>query len=56
MEADELKKILGQAESLMKKHKLSRAEALLLVVAHEVTCIHFHVDQVLRREAKQGEG
>ena len=48
---NELESTLKQADALAKRHKITREEALLLMIAHEVGCIHFHVDQVLRKEA-----
>lgn len=41
---DEYNKVLERARQLAKAKKISVSEALLLIVAHELICIHFHVD------------
>ena len=43
----EFESILKQAGALAAKLKITREEALLLIIARELACIHFHVDAVL---------
>jgi len=43
-EKEEYAEILQRARKLSKDQKISLSEALLLIAAHELLCIHFHVD------------
>jgi len=54
VDVDELEKVLAQADAVAKKLKVSRRDALLIMIAHEVLCIHFHLDQILVRPVKPG--
>lgn len=53
MNAGEIEKILGQADALADKWKISRNSALLLLITREVLCIHFHVDEVLTKKVQR---
>jgi len=43
----ELEQILRQTEKIAKELKIKRQEALLLIIAHELASIHFHIDCVV---------
>ena len=40
----EIEQILEQAEQIAKNLKVKRQEALLLIIAHDIASIHFHID------------
>ena len=51
MEISELDKTLAQAKALAEKYKLPLQESLLLIIAHELICIHYHMDLAAKAEA-----
>ena len=55
MNAGEIEKILGQADAVADKLKVSRKVALLLLITREVICIHYHIDEVLKERVKRGD-
>ena len=44
---NELELILEQAQKLSKDLKINKQEALLLMIAHELAAIHYHIDKVI---------
>ncbi len=44
---EEIKQLLKQAEEISKDLKISREEAIMLIIAHHLACIHDHIDKVL---------
>ena len=43
----EIKDLLKQAEKVSKALKITRQEAILLIVTHQLVCIHDHVNKVV---------
>ena len=43
-EKDEYDELLKRAREIARQKKITLSEALLLIIAHESLCIHFHVD------------
>ena len=43
-EKEEYNEILARARQMAKGKNISLGEALLLIAAHELICVHFHVD------------
>ena len=43
-EKEEYNEILARARQMAKGKNISLSEALLLIVAHELICLHSHVD------------
>jgi len=43
----EMEQILDQAKKISKDMKITRQEALLLMIAHNAFCIHDHIDRII---------
>ena len=43
-EKDEYNELLKRARQIAKKKKVTLSKALLLIIAHESICVHFHID------------
>jgi len=43
----EIEQILEQADKMAHDLKIKRQEALLLIIAHDIASIHFHIDCLL---------
>jgi len=43
-EKAELEEILVKARQIARDLKITLSEALVLITAHQIVCIHFHID------------
>lgn len=44
---NEIEQILDQAKKISKQLKVTPEVALLLIIAHQLTCLHDHTDKVI---------